>query len=570
MLLTSLFSVTIALLPCFASLPFDVRAPASAPEYLIPRDANSYLETLSSGQRDLFEYVIEALDENFNPPFLFDSPRYSAWYAVGLLARNAQGDVAAASSMFIDVISYQFTDPTKNWFGTYKATPTAPDPGAVYPPLLYGSYDLNIALFICTSFVIVIEEFQHLLEPSLVALMKESMYNATVGDGYRVGGFNGDGYSAGGFVGDNLYPIYSNPWYMRVMAATYVGTMMGDKNMSYWGDQWASEAIANFNLYDTLAEFNSGTYTGVTLYALSLWGYMPTNSTIALHARDIIAKTWTAIGMYYNPTLHTLGGPFDRAYGYDLRAYYGILGGMITGLIGGIRNGTAPIPKPIVGSEHFGDAAANVLTPLIAKFHDPHVPAGVLDQLNNLSEKGHSYFAQAVSPPWDNPSVPRNYTSWTAPGLSIGGIQSDEKVIGGAATNQAAYVPASIFGTRGMLYPTSGSISAVASSTGLVISYPPSKAFYDPNNTLTSTVMTFLFSGLPHLSLPADFLSNGTGTLPGLRFLNVSMNVFASRSLVYGAGTINDLSYYNLTFSFPDLGAGAGVVPEIVIQVEKT
>jgi hypothetical protein len=36
------------------------------------------------------------------------------------------------------------------------------------------------------------EEFQDLLEPDLVSLLKESMYNATVGDGYRNGGINGD------------------------------------------------------------------------------------------------------------------------------------------------------------------------------------------------------------------------------------------------------------------------------------------------------------------------------------------------------------------------------------------
>lgn len=40
--------------------------------------------------------------------------------------------------------------------------------------------------------IILLEEFQHLLKPSLVALVKESMHNATVGDGYRVGGVNGD------------------------------------------------------------------------------------------------------------------------------------------------------------------------------------------------------------------------------------------------------------------------------------------------------------------------------------------------------------------------------------------
>lgn len=36
------------------------------------------------------------------------------------------------------------------------------------------------------------EEFQHLLEPRIVQLMKKSMYNATIGDGYRVGGVDSD------------------------------------------------------------------------------------------------------------------------------------------------------------------------------------------------------------------------------------------------------------------------------------------------------------------------------------------------------------------------------------------
>jgi hypothetical protein len=117
------------------------------------------------------------------------------------------------------------------------------------------------------------------------------------------------------------------------------------------------------------------------------------------------------------------------------------------------------------------------------------------------------------------------------------------------------------------MYPTSASISAIASRTGLTISYPPSRAF--PNTTLTSGVMTFLFAGIPHLSVPADLLANGTGVLPGLR-LSVSGNVAeaGTRTLVYGAGTINDLAYYNLTYAFSSAALG-GRVPEIVLGVEK-
>ena len=44
------------------------------------------------------------------------------------------------------------------------------------------------------------EEFQDLLEPDLVSLMKESMYNATVGDGYRVGGVHDDNCETSVFV----------------------------------------------------------------------------------------------------------------------------------------------------------------------------------------------------------------------------------------------------------------------------------------------------------------------------------------------------------------------------------
>ena len=115
------------------------------------------------------------------------------------------------------------------------------------------------------------------------------------------------------------------------------------------------------------------------------------------------------------------------------------------------------------------------------------------------------------------------------------------------------------------MYPTSGTIAAAASRTGLTIAYPTSAAF---NSTLASSGMTFLFGGLPHLSLPADFLVNGTGALPGLH-LALSGNVVSAgtRTLVYGAGTINDLPYYNLTYVFGDLG---GAVPQIVIAVEKS
>ncbi|KAJ7776835.1 hypothetical protein DFH07DRAFT_731491, partial [Mycena maculata] len=115
----------------------------------------------------------------------FGSPRYSTWYSVGLLARNTQGDVAAASLMLRDVTSTSL-DPTRTWVRFLRVQVR------VSPNIPAGVPVSILTFFVCTSFIIVMEKFQHLLEPGLMAIMKQSMYNTTVGDGYCISGFNGD------------------------------------------------------------------------------------------------------------------------------------------------------------------------------------------------------------------------------------------------------------------------------------------------------------------------------------------------------------------------------------------
>lgn len=161
--------VVIAFSTCFVSSRRHGTWPATSTPLSIRRDNSSYLETLSENQRKLFEFAMSALDVNFAPPFLvsgcfyrlicqenspqFNSPRYSAWYAVGLLARNEDDDAAIASQIIQEVsvashefqeltsllipdnrISSQYTDPSRLWFGTYRKTPNVPDPGPVFTP----------------------------------------------------------------------------------------------------------------------------------------------------------------------------------------------------------------------------------------------------------------------------------------------------------------------------------------------------------------------------------------------------------------------------------------------------
>lgn len=66
-------------------------------------------------------------------PGRYDS-RHSAWYAPQLLARNGPGDVAKAIRIFDNVISGQYLDPSKQWYGDYQQAPSEPEPGTLEYP----------------------------------------------------------------------------------------------------------------------------------------------------------------------------------------------------------------------------------------------------------------------------------------------------------------------------------------------------------------------------------------------------------------------------------------------------
>ena len=93
------------------------------------------------------------------------------------------------------------------------------------------------------------------------------------------------------------------------------------------------------------------------------------------------------------------------------------------------------------------------------------------------------------------------------------------------------------------MYPTSGAISAVASRAGLVISYPSSRAFPTGQTNVTSTKMTFLFAGFPHVTLGAARTFWRTRTR-GCGCACRGTSCAAGRALVYGASAVNGLAYY--------------------------
>lgn len=156
-------------------------------------DTSSWTENV----QDLFSESMSWMDRYYdnNLGYLYDldredalrhNTRSSAWYALGLLARNEDDDVDEAEKIIANVIGGQFTDKSKQWYGTYQKYPEEPEVGtAVYPSRIYSSWDPNWRSFVATTFIVMLEEYSDRLSEKTQELILDSLYHATVGDTYR-------------------------------------------------------------------------------------------------------------------------------------------------------------------------------------------------------------------------------------------------------------------------------------------------------------------------------------------------------------------------------------------------
>jgi hypothetical protein len=222
-------------------------------------------------------------------------------------------------------------------YGDYQQEPEEPTVGtSYYPDKLYNSWDPNWRGFIGTAFIVGLEEFGHLITPSVTGLLLESLYNATKGDEYRVGGIDGD----------NLYPAYTNPSLMRAFTAGWTGRKLNDSNMTTSGENYATAVLDLFNRANTLSEFNSGTYTGVSLFALSLWTkYLPDESVMKQNGPKMMQYTWEAISQLWHPQLKNIAGPWDRSYGFDMNRYLSLMALHLWNVVGKDSSSIIPTVK---------------------------------------------------------------------------------------------------------------------------------------------------------------------------------------------------------------------------------
>jgi len=317
----------------------------------------------------------------------FHPVRETSWYALGLLLRDRPGDRERAVRAIAAVLPAQFDAPGQPWNGTFRRNPEERDPGP--RAQVWKDYDPNWRHFIGTCFALTLLQFEDRLPPPLAAQMTDSIRRAVAGESEQ----------------SRLTPHYTNIALMYAFLQAYAGERLHRPEWVAQGESWAGAIHGLFSAHDTFDEYNSPTYYGVDLYGLALWRRYGPTPRFRTFGAAMEAGLWRDIARFYHPDLLNLSGPFDRAYGMDLRAYVSLVGAWMSLAL---EDRFTPLPDPAKPMDHELDFVC--LPTYVAV--GAQIPPDVLAALHSWA--GPRRFARTID-------AQRTATAWLGPRLMIGG-----------------------------------------------------------------------------------------------------------------------------------------------------
>ena len=321
----------------------------------------THIADLDPLARDLAERSLEWLDGHWDASVgLFRMPhdqlyedgqasvdvhlvRETAWYALGLLLRNRDGDLARAVQALDAVLAYQFDAPEYPYHGTWYRSPLEPPPPP--NPVIWKDYDPNWREFIGTTLALMLIEYEALLPTELVRRIDLALRRAIIGTLER-----------------NVPASYTNIALMTAFLLQFGAARFGKPDWTMVAERLAAEIAGRFRANSTFDEYNSPTYYGIDLYALALWRSYAGLALLRETGAEIEAALWRDIAQYYHAGMRNIAGPFDRSYGMDLRRYVACVG-MWIWLATGYAH--APFPDLTASLEHGWDFAVAPVFALI-------------------------------------------------------------------------------------------------------------------------------------------------------------------------------------------------------------
>lgn len=278
--------------------------------------------------------------------------RATAWYALGLLTRGLEPDRLRAISALENVLSYQWNRPGAPYHGTWARHPEEVEPGP--EPKEWRDYDPNWREFIGLTLEIILVRHAGDLPASLVQGIERSLVLAVEGSLAR-----------------GIRPHYTNIALMAAFLYDAGGRRFGNPSWSAKGHELTMGVWANFSLHDTFEEFNSPTYYGVDLIGLAALRSLAHDIESREVATRMEKALWAEMGQLYHARLRNFCGPYDRAYGMDLRSYVACATHWIAL---GVGLDEAPYPREPYYHKHDTVPAC-----LISVLGVPDLPAQVLE-----------------------------------------------------------------------------------------------------------------------------------------------------------------------------------------------
>ena len=328
--------------------------------------------------------------------------RESAWYALGLLMRNQPGDEARAVRIIERVLVHQIEAPGERWDGTFRRFPDEPAPGP--GAKLWQDFDPNWRHFIGTTFALILTEFETRLPAGLPARLEDSIRRAVEGE----------------LTQGRVEPYHTNIKLMHGFLWSWAGARLNRPEWIAGGERWAEEVAAAFAVHETFEEYNSPTYYGVDFYGLALMRRHGATPRIRELGARLEAGLWRDVGRFYHAGLKNMAGPFDRAYGMDMRRYVSLTGIWMRLVL---PADLTPLPDPSGPMGHAHDFFATPLYVVLGAM----VPADVLVHFRAF--QGECQIERVIT-------TERTATAWLSRDLMLGGERTNRTFAATPGVNQ--------------------------------------------------------------------------------------------------------------------------------------